>query len=282
MVLVGTRNIAPLLEQAPMMDGFDAEPWTIERVEILQVTFEVDDSDRESLVPKALHPTIPPAAIFSVSRYPNSPVGPFLLAQVKVSCRAAALPRGFLLRACASTPEARDALGRNWGFSCAHGDVRLQRYHDRIVGSVHAGDGREILRISLVDPEPISGGDVQYVANMNLAKTKDGPVLVQCDPEYTFHRAERGPPRNPHPPRGGRPPAGRRLRPRRLVRGRPRPRLPHERHLHHRRYRLPPHPLRAGSGSGGSHRNEEDSVVLRPPATEATAVLVRTRSSTCP
>ena len=195
MVLVGTRNIAPLLEQAPMMDGFDAEPWTIERVEILQVTFEVDDSDRESLVPKALHPTIPPAAIFSVSRYPNSPVGPFLLAQVKVSCRAAALPRGFLLRACASTPEARDALGRNWGFSCAHGDVRLQRYHDRIVGSVHAGDGREILRISLVDPEPISGGDVQYVANMNLAKTKDGPVLVQCDPEYTIHRAERRRPR---------------------------------------------------------------------------------------
>jgi hypothetical protein len=195
MVLVGTRDIAPLLEQAPMMDGFDAEPWSTERVEILQVTFEIDDTDRESLVPRALHPTIPPAAIFSVSRYPDSPAGPFLLAQVKVSCRAAALPRGFLLRAYATTQQACDALGRNWGFACVPGDVRLQRYHDRIVGSVQAGDGREILRISLVDPEPISGGDVQYVANMNLARTKDGPVLVQCDPEYTFHRAERGRPR---------------------------------------------------------------------------------------
>jgi len=194
MVLVGTKNLAPLLEQAPMMDGFDAEPWAIEGVEILQATFEIDDRDRESLVPKALHPTIPPAGIFSVASYPDSPVGPFLLAQVKVSCRAAALPRGFLLRAYASTSQACEALGKHWGFTCVQGEVRLQRFHDRIVGSVRAGDGREILRVSLVDPEPISGGDVQYVANMNLAKTKDGPVLVQCDPEFTFHRAERGRP----------------------------------------------------------------------------------------
>jgi hypothetical protein len=194
MVLVGTKDISALLDSAPTMADFDAEPWSIEGVEILQATFEIDDRDRESLVPKALHPTIPPAGVFSVARYPDSPVGPFLLAQVKVSCRAAALPRSFLLRAYTSTPAAGEALGRLWGFSCETGDVRLSRFHDRIVGSVHASDGREILRVSLIDPEPISGGDVQYVANMNLAKGPDGPVLVQCDPEFTFHKAERGRP----------------------------------------------------------------------------------------
>lgn len=216
MVLVGTRDLAPLLEHAPTMANFDAEPWAIERVEILQALFEIDDRDRESLVPKALHPTIPPAAIFSVARYPDSPVGPFLLAQVKVSCRAAALPRGFLLRAYASTAAAADALGKNWGYSCMVGDVRLARYHDRIVGSVRSlANDAEILKVSLVDPEPISGADVQYVSTMNLAKIVDsgaanltgawpvapapaGPspavALVQVDADCTFHKAERGRP----------------------------------------------------------------------------------------
>lgn len=194
MVLVGTKDIAPLLANAPTMDGFDAEPWRIEGVEVLQAVVEIDDGDRESLVPKALHPTIPPAAMFSVSRYPDSPVGPFLLAQVRVSCRAAALPRGFLLRAYASTAAAAEALSRGWGYSCIEGDVRLSRYHDRIVGSVTSLDGREILRASLVDPEPINGADVQYVATMNLAQGPDGPALVQVDADCTFHKAERGRP----------------------------------------------------------------------------------------
>lgn len=193
MVLVGTKDIARLLETAPTIEGFDAEAWRIEGVEILQVTFEVDDRDRESLVPPALHPTIPPAAMFTVARYPESPVGPFLLAQVRVSCRAAALPRGFLLRAFASTQAATEALASGWGYSCGVGDLRLARYHDRIVGSV-AQDGREILRVSLVDPEPINGADIQYVSTMNLAQGPGGPALVQVDADCTFHRAERGRP----------------------------------------------------------------------------------------
>jgi hypothetical protein len=103
------------------------------------------------------------------------------------------LPRGFLLRAYADSDAAIDALGRRWGYSIRHGDVRLATYHDRITGSVRI-DGREILRVSAVDQEPISGGDVQYVANMNLATHDGTPVLLQVDPEYRFHRAERGRP----------------------------------------------------------------------------------------
>ena len=49
--------------------------------------------------------------------------------------------------------------------------------------------------MSLLDPEPISGGDIQYVSNMNLARDADGKgVLVQVDPDYRFHKAERGKP----------------------------------------------------------------------------------------
>ena len=192
MVLIGTRDIASMLERAPLIDNLDAEAWEIAGVEMLHVRYEIDDANREALLPRALHPTIPATVIFTVARYPDSPVGPFLLAQVRIGCRAAALPRGFLLRAYTDSPAAADALARRWGYACAVGDVKIARYHDRIVATV-ADDGVEILRTSLVDPEPISGGDVQLVANMNLARQANGePILLQVDPEYRFHRAERG------------------------------------------------------------------------------------------
>lgn len=194
MPLFGTLDVAPLIADAPLIDNFDAEPWGIEGVEILHIAYEIADGDRQGMLPRALHPTIPSAMTVVVARYPDSPVGPFVLAQARVSCRAAALPRGFLLRAYCDSQAACDALGRRWGYACRLGDVKLSRYHDRITATVTA-DGAEILRASLVDPEPISGGDIQYVANMNLVRVKDGaPALVQVDPEYRFHRAERGRP----------------------------------------------------------------------------------------
>jgi len=190
----GTLDVAPLVADAPLMPGFDAEPWQIEHVDVLQATWEIDDRAFATNLPPALHPTIPPIVIFSVARYPESPAGPFTLAQVRLGCRAAALPRGFLLQAYCDSPHACDELSRNWGLRCAVAHVRLHRYHDRIEATVRT-ESAEILRVSLVDPEPISGGDVQYVASMHLARTAaDGGVLVQVDPDYRFHRAERGRP----------------------------------------------------------------------------------------
>jgi hypothetical protein len=194
MPLSGTLNVTPLLDAAPQMRGFDAEPWQIEGVELLHVKFEIDDADMGAPLPRALHPTIPPVVIFTVATYPDSPVGPFALAQVRVGCRASALPRGFLTRAYCDSPKGCEALAANWGYDCREGDVRLKRYHDRIIGSVNSG-GAEILRVSLIDPEPISGGDIQYVASMHLARDAEGNgALVQVDPDYRFHRAVRGRP----------------------------------------------------------------------------------------
>lgn len=195
MPISGTLDVGPLLAEAPMMDGFDAEAWEIAGVETLQVLYEIDERAMPGLLPPALHPTIPPTLIVTVAKYPDSPVGPFTMAQARLGCRAAALPRGYLLRAYIDSEAAAEALGRRWGYACRIGEVRLQRYHDRITGVVRA-DGAEILRAWLVDPQPISGADIQYVANMNLARApgEDGGALVQVDPEFVFHRAERGRP----------------------------------------------------------------------------------------
>jgi hypothetical protein len=194
MPLSGTLDITTRISEAPQLANFDAEPWEATGVEILHLKFEIDDAAMQSPLPRALHPTIPPTVIVTVATYPDSPAGAFAIAQVRVGCRASALPRGFLTRAYCSTEAARDMLASGWGFDAHVADVRLRRYHDRITGSVTL-DGREILHASLADPEPISGGDVQYVANMNLARDADGKgALVQVDPGFAFHKAERGKP----------------------------------------------------------------------------------------
>jgi hypothetical protein len=196
MPLSGTLDTKPLLDTAPRVDGYTTEPWELPGCELLHLKFEIDESNMTGSLPPALHPTIPPVVVVTVATYPESPVGPFSLAQVRLGCRASALPRGFLLRAYSDSQRACDELSSRWGFDVRPADVRLRRFHDRVVGSVTL-DGAEILRASLVDPEPISGGDIQYVASMHLARTPDDNgrgALIQVDPEYKFHRAERGEP----------------------------------------------------------------------------------------
>jgi hypothetical protein len=196
MPLSGALAVEPLIANAPALAGFDAEPWETPGVELLHVTFEMDDRAITDVLPPALHPVLPPTVIFTVARYPETPVGPFMLAQVRVGCRASALPRGFLLRAYSDSPAAVDALRSSWGYDVHAAEVRLRHYHDRIIGSV-ALDGRPILEVMLLDQEAISGGDIQYVANMNLARVPEDPakgVLIQVDPGYSFRSAERGRP----------------------------------------------------------------------------------------
>ena len=67
--------------------------------------------------------------------------------------------------------------------------------------TARCGDGRRaatILRVSLVDPVPVTGHDVQYPPGMHLARiARDGvlvPRIVQVDSEYEFRRADRGRP----------------------------------------------------------------------------------------
>ena len=58
--------------------------------------------------------------------------------------------------------------------------------------------GKTILDCARVNPQPVSGGDVQYInwvtaVNAPLDGTTQ-PMLIQVDPKYTFHKAERGKP----------------------------------------------------------------------------------------
>jgi hypothetical protein len=197
MPLLGTREVEPLLEGTAVMPGYGTEQWTLTGVNILQLVFEIRQDAMVSLLPPSLHPTIPPTLVVSVMRAPESPAGAFTLAEVRAGCRAGARPRGFLARCYTDSAEAASELGERWGYPAQVAEVGLKKGYDRVTASV-AVDGVSVLEGALINPEPISGGDVQYLPNVNMARvrTADGvvPRLVQVDPDFTFHRADRGKP----------------------------------------------------------------------------------------
>jgi acetoacetate decarboxylase len=191
----GNLDLAAWSKSVPTIRGYGTEPWVLKDARILTLFVEIDAEPADALLPVAMHPPIPAYAIFNVTHYPQSPVGPYSIAEVRIAGRTAIRPRSFVLRSYCDNPDACRELAARWGYPTAAGEVKLQLRHDRVVGRVSAG-GRTILECELLDRDVISGGDISYIATMHLARNEqDGKlVLVQVDPEFTFAKAERGRP----------------------------------------------------------------------------------------
>jgi hypothetical protein len=192
-MLQGRAKPETIGRRAPSIADFATDEVTLEGVETLQVLCEFESRLAEELLPPALHPTLPGVVGFMVQRIASSPWGAFAMAQARIECRSGVRPRGFLVSAVVDNTAAATALSSRWGFRVVHGEVRLRRFYDEVHAEVTV-DGDEALVLGLRDPEPLSTADVQYVANMNLAKTPKGLRLIQVDPEFAIHRAERGEP----------------------------------------------------------------------------------------
>jgi len=197
MPLFGTLDITQKARALPTLADLDTEAWTLPKAETMQLLIEVPRGSTEGLLPKAMHPALPSYVIVAVTRYPESPVGPFNLAMLRLGSRAGAHPRGFLLGAVASSAAAANELHRRWGLPIEAGEVKVLRRHDRVMATVKKS-GKTILDCALIDPQPVSGSDVQYINWVTAANAPlDGtvqPMLIQVDPKYTFHKAERGKP----------------------------------------------------------------------------------------
>jgi hypothetical protein len=193
----GTLELTTVVDRLATLRDLDTEAWSLPGAEILQLAFEVPRAT-EALLPRAMHPAIPPYATIWVARYADSPVGPFTLAQLRLMGRAGAHPRGLVLGAVASTIDAATALRERWGLPVVPGKVTFTRRHDRVMATV-VRDGVTVLDCELIDPEAISGSDVQYIHSVTLAQApldgQTGPRLIQVDSRYTIRKAERGRPR---------------------------------------------------------------------------------------
>lgn len=191
MPLFGTLDLDRALGLVPTIEGLAPEAWSLPGAETMQVSYEVAEGPALSVTPPGLHPSIPPYATFSVCRFPESPVGPFSLAIVRLIVRAGIRPRGLLIKAFADSAAAADALRSGWGYDVSVANVALSRRHDQIRGTVVVDD-EVALEAILEDPEPVGGGDLELFDNLHLVNAADGPLLVQVDPTYEYRTADRG------------------------------------------------------------------------------------------
>src|SRR5215475_8160340 len=156
MPLYGTLDITANAKALPTLANLDTEAWTLPNAEMLQLLIEVPRSTTDGLLPKAMHPALPSYVILAVTRYSESPVGPFNLAVLRLGSRAGAHPRGFLLGAIATSDASAKELRMRWGFPVETGEVKFLRRHDRVMGTVKKA-GKIILDCALIDPQPVAG-----------------------------------------------------------------------------------------------------------------------------
>ena len=106
MPLYGTLDLTTVANRLPTLANLDTEAWTLPKAEIMQLLIEVPRSTTDGLLPKAMHPALPSYVILAVTKYAESPAGPFNLAVLRLGSRAGAHPRGFMLGAVTSTEAA--------------------------------------------------------------------------------------------------------------------------------------------------------------------------------
>jgi hypothetical protein len=198
MPLFGQLEVQTVLRHLPQMADFETAPWELPGAKQLYLAFEVGMADADLILPKAMHPAVPRYITVIVTRFPQTPVGPFTLAQVRLMGRAGVHPRGYTLHAYTNAAQATTELRQRWGFPAETADaLYLRTHHDRIFATVEKA-GRMLLDVALSHYEVVAGTDITFISSVHLAQVMainaPGPRLVQVDPRYTIHQAERGRP----------------------------------------------------------------------------------------
>ena len=189
-MLSGATPLTTLVPELPEIRAFDVAPVSLPDMEMLHWSFEVAAGDVAAMYPPALHPTLPPMAMFVAWSVPESPWGPFRLAQLRLSCRSGARPRGFLVGAVIDNAAAGGALAEHWGLAARVGRVGIERQYYAAAVEVEL-DGSPVLALRGDDPDLLRPSDIQFFATMHAARTPAGPRLVQFDPVLEITRAER-------------------------------------------------------------------------------------------
>jgi hypothetical protein len=189
----GSLPLDQWIARVPEVEGFGAEPLILKGATVFNLASEIASLPGDPLVPAAMNPSIPPYIHCTISDFPESPFGPFKMAEVRVVARAAYRPRAFVLRSYVDNAGAARELARRWGFPVAAGRIEIHTRHDRVEALAWAQE-RLILHGEMRQREIVAGVDLQFISSMHLARNRaDGKtVLMQVDAEYAVTRAERG------------------------------------------------------------------------------------------
>jgi acetoacetate decarboxylase len=176
-------------------------PWELPGAQILQTVFEIDKQVALAWLSPGLSKPVPPYAQILIARYPESPVGPFALAQQLIVCRSQTRARGYALQAVVEgAPAALAALREVWGFPARPGRVRLDVSDALIGGDVEDDAGHTVARVAMRDLHPADPQHIHYdpvLAPRLTPPVQDGKPpavleLTQVDPDYTIKHCRLG------------------------------------------------------------------------------------------
>jgi hypothetical protein len=164
----------------------------VEAAETLTFTFEVLSQAGIAALPAALHPPFPTYCSLVVRRNGESPFGPFTTAELRLHARATNHYVGYCLGAFTDNEAACGWLRNAYGLPCAvAGTVSLKKRHYGFEAHVADGDVT-LLDAVMATPGFISGNDILYVQNSNLAALDGVPTLIAEEFEYAIREAKRG------------------------------------------------------------------------------------------
>jgi len=189
----GSLDVSTIAGDVPEVFSLETPTWEMENAQFLQINWEVEDAAALSLTPPSLHPSIPPFASFFAGHFPESPEGAFSIVQVRLVVRAGIRPRALCLGAVCDSPAVTAALRENWGYPVQLGEVQASSRHDQVRFSASV-DGRELATFAVHTADVINGSDMMTFDNLHMIRLGGETKLVQVDPEYTIHQADRGRP----------------------------------------------------------------------------------------
>ena len=195
-MLSGNRSVEEVFDGAPHIDVETAEPLDLGHVSWLQLNYElaVGRAYRTDFFPPGLHPTEPVVVNLQIWDVQSCRVGPFRLAQVRLTCRAGVRIRALQTNSVIDgSEEARTALSAGWGYRPVAGTVDFKRFNNRWSAAV-AVDGRPVLKGHMNLPQPLNAADLQHVANVNSGWVDGEPRLLQVEPAITTLGVVRGAP----------------------------------------------------------------------------------------
>lgn len=187
----GTGDIKSWLSSAPAIATLKPETWTLKGVHTMEARCEIDDDPADALVPPSLRPGIPAYVSVVVSRIPESPVGPFGLAEVRVASRIGPRPGFFLLNSICDNEAARKELASRWGYRVTAGEVSMKEEHFRAIGTATVGE-KTVLEFVLSHREPLPGTRFNQLPTINLCKLDGKPILAGLSIESNFSANDKG------------------------------------------------------------------------------------------
>jgi hypothetical protein len=184
-------TLKPDLSRLRKIKALADERIDIKTTETLTFTFEVLAKDAIAALPPCYHPPFPTYCTLAVRKHADGALGPFTVAELRLHARAGSHYVGVCLGAFTDSAEAAAWMGDAYGASIDVAEVRLTKRHFGYEATV-SRDGKPLLDGLQKMPGFISGSDVLYVQNHNLALLDGEATVVAEEFEYIINEARRG------------------------------------------------------------------------------------------